>query len=132
MVVFKEKINITNELKELLSPSMANDPLNSILSIENDVKKGVCHCVGGYKEEKLVLAFVYRIDVEEMGKELVVVCGASKGHNNTKLSIPVFALLAKKHECQYIRIHTTLKALARVLIKHEFYLSEIVVRKKVI
>lgn len=132
MVTFKEKIDWTPEVKKLLAPSMQNDPLNSILSIENDVLSNNCQIVGGFENNKLVLAFVYRVDLNELGNELVIVCGASKGHGNTKKSIPIFQCLARQYNCVYIRIHTALKALGRILINNKFELSEMVFRQRIL
>ena len=93
--------------------------------------EGICSVVVGYERQKIVLAFVTRIDVGEFGKELVIVAGASQGHGNTKKSIPVFVALARKYGCEYIRIHTRLKALGRILYSQGFEFSEMVLRKQV-
>ena len=131
MVDFREKVAWTPELKHLLAPAMAHDPLNSICALEHDVAEGICSVVVGYERQKIVLAFVTRIDVGEFGKELVIVAGASQGHGNTKKSIPVFVALARKYGCEYIRIHTRLKALGRILYSQGFEFSEMVLRKQV-
>ncbi len=131
MVDFREKVAWTPELKKLLAPAMAHDPLNSICALEHDVAEGICSVVVGYERQKIVLAFVTRIDVGEFGKELVIVAGASQGHGNTKKSIPVFVALARKYGCEYIRIHTRLKALGRILYSQGFEFSEMVLRKQV-
>lgn len=131
MVDFREKVAWTSELKQFLAPAMAHDPLNSICALEDDINKGICSVVAGYERQKIILAFVTRIDVGEFGKELVIVAGASQGHGNTKRSIPVFVALAKKYGCEYIRIHTRLKALGRILYSQGFEFSEMVLRKQV-
>lgn len=131
MVLFKEKIDWTSEVKALLSPAMASDELNTIYSIERDVLSGTCQLVGGYENNELVLAFVVRIDIAELGKELVVVCGASLGHGNTVKCIPFFGELARKYDCDYIRIHTKLKALGWILKHNGFQISEIVARQRI-
>lgn len=131
MVDFREKVAWTSELKQFLAPAMAHDPLNSICALEHDVAEGICSVVAGYERQKIILAFVTRIDVGEFGKELVIVAGASQGHGNTKRSIPVFVALAKKYGCEYIRIHTRLKALGRILYSQGFEFSEMVLRKQV-
>lgn len=131
MVFFQEKIVWTPDLKQFLAPSMAHDPLNSILSIEQDVLTGNSWVVGGFKDNQLILAFVVRIDRNEFGQELVIVCGSSAGHGNLKLCIPEFQRLAQKYQCEYIRIHTALKAVARVLKGCQFEVSEVVLRQRV-
>lgn len=130
MVIFKE-IAWTAEIKQFLTPAMVHDPLNSILSIEADVKSGMCAVIGGFKNNQLVLAFVVRIDVAEFGNELVIVCGASSGHGNTIKSISEFERIARQNGCEYIRIHTALRALGRVLQHGGFEVSEMVLRKRV-
>lgn len=132
MVFFQEKIAWTPEVKKILAPAMANDPLNSILSIEQEVLTGNCQVIAGYEDNKIAVAFVVRIDKQELGQELVIVCGASKSHNMTKQCVPEFRRLAKKYDCEYIRIHTALKALGRILIHNQFELSEMVFRQRVL
>lgn len=132
MVFFQEKITWTQEVKRLLAPAMASDPLNSVLAIKQEILTGNCQVVAGYENNKLAVAFVIRIDKQELGRELVVVCGASKSHNMTKQCIPEFQRLAKKYNCEYIRIHTALKALGRILIHNQFELSEMVFRQRVL
>lgn len=131
MVFFQEKITWTQELKQFLSPSMAHDPLNSILSIEQDVIAGTSWVVGGFETNQLVLAFVVRIEKNEFGQELVIVCGSSAGHGNLKLCTPEFQRLAQKYQCEYIRIHTALRAVARILKGCQFEVSEVVLRQRV-
>lgn len=132
MVFFQEKIIWSSEIRRLLAPAMANDPLNSIVPIEQDILTGNCLAIAGYENDKLVVAFVIRIDKQEFGRELVVVCGASLGHGLTKQCIPEFQRLAKKYDCEYIRIHTALKALGRILVHNKFELSEMVFRQRVL
>lgn len=131
MVLFKEKVDWTSEVKALLAPAMASDELNTILAIEKDVLVGTCQVVAGYEDDNLVIAFVIRVDKEELGNELVVVCGASLGHGNTIKCMPEFQRLAHKYNCDYIRIHTKLKALGRILQHNGYTISEIVARQRV-
>lgn len=130
MVDFK-KIELNQDIKLFLAPAMANDPLNSINSVIQDIERGVCQLIGGFIDDKLTLAFVIRIDVGELGKELVVVVGASSVYGGTSLSIPYFEKIARQEGCEYIRIHTAKKALAKILVKNGFEVSELVVRKRV-
>lgn len=130
-MVYYEEIDWTPEIKQFLAPSMAHDPLNSILAIEQDVLEGGSRVIGGFEKGKMVLAFVCRIDNNEFGQELVIVCGSSAGHGNLKRCIPEFQYLAQKFECSYIRIHTALKAVARILKACDFEASEMVFRQRV-
>ena len=116
MVDFREKVAWTPELKQLLAPAMAHDPLNSICALEDDINKGICSVIVGYEQQEIILAFV---------------TGASRGHDNTKRSVPAFVALARKYGCEYIRIHTRLKALGRILYSQGFEFSEMVLRKQV-
>lgn len=124
-------------LDEEKRKSLSNDiPADNPVSCQDFIAEGIRS--GKYKlmdivENGVSVGWcVYGILPLGEQKEFVLVAAYARGRDNVSEGItPILEGIAAQHNCKSFRVHTMRPGLVKALLKQDFFISEIVVRKEI-
>ncbi|WP_269526500.1 hypothetical protein [Coraliomargarita parva] len=109
-----------------------DNAVESMHALEKQVQSGECTLAGVFEEGQEVGWTIFKVIEEDHGRELLSV--ASRGNSKSDLSneiIPILEDIARQYGCRSIRLHTMRTGLVQKLIKLDWFVSEVVMRKEI-
>ena len=118
--------------KDLNAVIPFDNAVESMRTLEAQIESGDATLAGVFENGKEVGWTVFKVIEEHYGKELLSI--ASHGHSKADLSneiIPILEDIAKQYNCKSIRLHTMRTGLVQKIIKLDWFVSELVMRKEI-
>ena len=109
----------------------ADSPVETTRLIESQIRNGEAWLYDVFEDGEPIGFTVYTF-VEGDGKELLSIASYAKGRGDVTAEVmPLLEGIAKSNNCKSIRLHTMRTGLVQKLIKADWFVSEIVMRKEI-
>lgn len=124
---------LDSQAAEWISKVPFDSPAESADRIKRDLDAGKSVLLNCFAADgRRVGVTVYRIEDHDLGRELVSIAsfGSDGGADLTREVLPMVEAVARSKGCVSVRLHTMRAGLIRKLLKDDYFVSEVVLRKR--